>query len=514
MRWKATVSLASCLLLAGLQGTHASAPMQRVDPVKTLVDRLEIERYKATIKSLTQFGDRLDGTARNRAAVDWIEQQLRTYGCSDIVRFTYTVEPPRTTGAASAPIAAAFAEPDAAEMYAQARRVGGEIRAPSKVVNVEAFEPQNVASNIVILELLIAPQGNVAQVRVLKSVAGLNEFAVEAARQWVYAPTLVGGVATPVIYTVAVPFGSRPTTAAGTPTRASTTGAPLGAMTRRGARGAIMGANTNPGNQPSETLRTLNAEQTTPGPREQIYCTKVGSAHPDEMYILGAHIDGRGFGEAANDNASGTAIVMELARIFSSADVQTERSIRFAFWNTEEFGITGSNAYVRDRRDLQGKEDPPGSGRYPEPHWLGMIQHDMMLFDHGMPLADGTVNSAQRPEADVNIEFQENSRFAAESQALARRLQQANERYAKDYPAAIGGHMANTDSGRFQDAVAAVSVRENESIVQINNGWDPHHHQPTDLYATFSDNDFRLGLNAAQTSLGAVADLAAATLVR
>ena len=55
---------------------------------------------------------------------------------------------------------------------------------------------------------------------------------------------------------------------------------------------------------------------------------------------------------------------------------------------------------------LQGKENPPGSGRYPEPKWLGMIQHDMMMCDHGMPRADGTMSPEQRPEADVNIEFQ------------------------------------------------------------------------------------------------------------
>lgn len=35
---------------------------------------------------------------------------------------------------------------------------------------------------------------------------------------------------------------------------------------------------------------------------------------------------------------------------------------------------------------LQGVEDPPGSGRYPEPRWFGMIQHDTVLFDHGNPV--------------------------------------------------------------------------------------------------------------------------------
>ena len=137
-----------------------------------------------------------------------------------------------------------------------------------------------------------------------------------------------------------------------------------------------------------------------------MYCTKVGARFPNEMYIVGAHMDGRGFGEAANDDGSGTALVMELARIFSMPDVVTERTIRFALWNSEEGGLVGAAAYVEQRQALQGKEDPPGSGRYPEPTWLGMIQHDMMLFDHGMPRADGTISPEQRPEADVNIEFQ------------------------------------------------------------------------------------------------------------
>jgi Zn-dependent M28 family amino/carboxypeptidase len=85
------------------------------------------------------------------------------------------------------------------------------------------------------------------------------------------------------------------------------------------------------------------------------------------MYIIGAHMDGLGYGEAANDDGSGTAIVMELARIFSSADVETDRTIRFASWNNEETGLNGARAYVAQREALQAKEDPPGSGKYPEP---------------------------------------------------------------------------------------------------------------------------------------------------
>src|SRR5256714_489251 len=176
---------------------------------------------------------------------------------------------------------------------------------------------------------------------------------------------------------------------------------------------------------PEDPIATLVArldrEQTPEGSgeRQDVYCTKVGTTHPDEMYIVGAHMDGIGWGEAANDDGSGTALVMELARVFSSPDVRTERSIRFALWNNEESGLDGARAYVAQRQALQGIESPKGSGQYPEPKWLGMIQHDMMLFDHGMPRPDGTMSKEQRPEADVNIEFQSKSKLAAESEKLA-----------------------------------------------------------------------------------------------
>jgi hypothetical protein len=203
---------------------------------------------------------------------------------------------------------------------------------------------------------------------------------------------------------------------------------------------------------------------------------------------------------------------MELARILNMPDVQTERSIRFILFNNEETG-GGARAYVQQRAPLQGIEEPAGSGRYPEPRWVGMIQHDMMMFDHGMPGPDGTVSQEQRPEADVNIEFAGSSDKAAEAQELAWFFRRMNDRYATDYPAAVGDRMSNTDSGSFQDLVAAISLRENERLAQIGSGWNPHWHQPTDVMSTFSDKDFLLGLNAAQTTLAAVSDLAGATIV-
>src|SRR5436305_1564798 len=79
------------------------------------------------------------------------------------------------------------------------------------------------------------------------------------------------------------------------------------------------------------------------------------------------------------------AVVREVARSIGRKDVETDTSVRLAFWDNEETGLQGSRAYVTDRNARQGVEDPPGSHRFPEPRWLGMIQRDMILFDHGLP---------------------------------------------------------------------------------------------------------------------------------
>ncbi|MGD8281503.1 MAG: M20/M25/M40 family metallo-hydrolase, partial [Gemmatimonadota bacterium] len=245
-----------------------------------------------------------------------------------------------------------------------------------------------------------------------------------------------------------------------------------------------------------------------PEPRQEVYATKVGTTNPGEMYIVSGHMDGRGRGEAANDDGSGTALVMEIARVLAEDDVETDRSIRFALWNNEETGLNGSRAYVEQRAALQGIEDPPGSGRYPEPRWLGMIQHDMMMWDHGNP-----VQYDQALDADVDVEYQLNSEMADESALLGLVLINANRLHASDYPAVLSNAMSNTDSTPFMDLVPSVSLRENRRLYETGNRANPHWHQTTDLFETFSDADFALGLNAAQTTLGALTKLAGIRLV-
>lgn len=319
--------LAVILLLAtGLSAQTVNAPS---DAVRTVVGRLELERYKAHIKGLTQFGDRMQGTQRNRDAIDWLEKQLKGFGYTNV-----------------------------------------------------------------------------------------------------------------------------------------------------------------------ERLRFMSGS----GPLEDVYATKAGTTTPGEMYIVSAHMDGRGGGEAADDDGSGCAVVLELARVLGMPDVRTNRSVRFIFWNNEEFGMDGSGTYAQERAPLQGSAS--------EPKWLGIIQHDMMMYDHGMP-----PGPKQTSNADINIEYQMNSTMAAVSEKLAQAIYASNRTFAK-YPATIGTNMAGTDSIRFEDLVASVSVRENERITGIVRGSNPNHHQPTDKYESYAEEDFRFGFNSAQTTMGALGQLVGVTVVR
>ena len=100
MRSNILVTCFSFFCLLPLASGQTPAPDD--DPIKTLVGRLDLDRYKATIKGLTQFGDRRQGTDRNRAAIDWIEAQLKSYGCTNTERIHYDYQPP-APGAARAP---------------------------------------------------------------------------------------------------------------------------------------------------------------------------------------------------------------------------------------------------------------------------------------------------------------------------------------------------------------------------------------------------------------------------
>jgi Zn-dependent M28 family amino/carboxypeptidase len=80
-------------------------------------------------------------------------------------------------------------------------------------------------------------------------------------------------------------------------------------------------------------------------PTFNIIVTKSGTLYPDTYFIIDGHYDTYN-GPGVNDNGSGTAMVLEMARMLK--DVETAYSIKFIHFTVEELGLVGSSHYVEN----------------------------------------------------------------------------------------------------------------------------------------------------------------------
>lgn len=76
-----------------------------------------------------------------------------------------------------------------------------------------------------------------------------------------------------------------------------------------------------------------------------------GEGLPDEIVLLGAHLDSWDMGTGCLDNAVNVALVLHVARAIAAAGVRPLRTLRFVLFGGEELGLFGSLAYVDSHRD-------------------------------------------------------------------------------------------------------------------------------------------------------------------
>jgi hypothetical protein len=117
-----------------------------------------------------------------------------------------------------------------------------------------------------------------------------------------------------------------------------------------------------------------------------VVATLKGSHQPDSVSIIGAHYDcitreGDPFTLApgANDNASGVAGAMEIARVMKKNNYLPASTIKFVAFGVEELGLYGSSAYANDARELnEGVKF--------------MLNNDMIAYEPGSDQAVWRVN--------------------------------------------------------------------------------------------------------------------------
>lgn len=122
-------------------------------------------------------------------------------------------------------------------------RIGGNIKSPTRIKDVKpAYPPEAQKAGIqgvVIVEVVIGPDGKVKDVKVLRSIPMLDQAAIDAVKQWEFVPTLLNGVPISVLMTATVNFtlGGQPSTEIEPVSRGQVPEAPQGRMGGRGMGG-------------------------------------------------------------------------------------------------------------------------------------------------------------------------------------------------------------------------------------------------------------------------------------
>ncbi len=97
---------------------------------------------------------------------------------------------------------------------------------------------------------------------------------------------------------------------------------------------------------PLTLTATIALETGGPYDAENVIGEIRGSTRPDEVVLIGAHLDSWDLGDGALDNGANAALVLDVARQVARLGLRPARTIRFALWNGEEQEMVGSAGYV------------------------------------------------------------------------------------------------------------------------------------------------------------------------
>ena len=122
----------------------------------------------------------------------------------------------------------------------------------------------------------------------------------------------------------------------------------------------------------------------------------VGSEHPEQVVVIGGHIDSWDVGQGAQDDGSGIMAAYEAVQLIHKLGLKPKRTIRLVFWVNEENGAAGGKAYRKLMGDKIGDtvaaiEMDEGAERP-----LGMGYDGVAAMKAGAPLDIDTLEAGER----------------------------------------------------------------------------------------------------------------------
>ena len=189
----------------------------------------------------------------------------------------------------------------------------------------------------------------------------------------------------------------------------------------------------------------------------------------DNVVMAGAHLDSVAAGPGINDNGSGSAAILEVAR--NVARTKPQNTIRFAWWGAEEYGLLGSNHYVAQLTDQQ-KAD---LGLYLNFDMVGSPNFARFIYDGDQSAFTAPVTV---PQGSDQIEY------VLEDYFEQRRLPYEATEFSgrSDYQAFI---LAGIPSGGLFTGAEGVKTPEQAADYGGTAGqaYDPNYHQVGDTLA-------------------------------
>jgi carboxypeptidase Q len=340
MRRSATLLLTASLALAADLAAQAAPLAQRYRPAaeRLIAAALADSAAWNRIAELTErFGPRFSGTENLERAIDWVMQEMRRDGLQN-VRGEPVMVPRWVRGAESAELI----EPRRQNLPMLG--LGGSIGTPPGGLSAEVLvvtswddlkaQGAKARGKIVLFNVPFTNYGATVQYR--------SNGAVEAARAGAIA-SLIRSVGP---YSMRTPHtgGMRYDSTVRRIPHAAITSEDADMLARMQARGERV------------VVRLAMAAQTLPDvPSRNVIGEITGSERPDQVVVMGGHIDSWDVGRGAMDDAGGVVVAWEAVRLMHKLGMRPRRTIRVVGWTNEENGLRGGNAY-RDthRANLDG----------------------------------------------------------------------------------------------------------------------------------------------------------------
>ncbi len=284
--------------------------------------------YQRLGRLVDTFGHRLSGSASLEAAIDWILGQMEADGLEN-VRGEPVMVPRWVRGAESADLV----KPRAARLAMLG--LGGSVATPkagitARVLVVGSFEElerraAEAKGRIVLFDVPFTEYAATRRIRTDGPTAAARAGAVAC---------LIRSVASASIRS--------PHTGA---TRYDSTVARIPAAALSVEDAMMLHRFQDRGEPVVVTLR-MSARTLPDAPSRNVVAELVGREKPDEVVVLGGHIDSWDVGQGAMDDGGGSVAAWEAVRLMQRLGLRPRRTVRVVLWTNEENGLRGATAYA------------------------------------------------------------------------------------------------------------------------------------------------------------------------